>query len=89
MEREQDAPVIDPEESFTLDLCESCVDVLRSWKLTRANAGLIRTNIIPEEETPDPADLAEQIVDELFSGEPKLEEAEVESPPQKSQKNPT
>ena len=77
--REQDAPVIDPEESFILDLCEACADELRSWKLIRTNTGTL-----PEkEDKPDPADLAEQIVNELYkdaSGSADPEESP-EAPP--------
>lgn len=60
--REEDASTINQEEAFVLDLCEACVDELRSWKMVRTNTG-----ILPEkEDKPDPAELAEQIVNELF-----------------------
>ena len=39
--RETDAPVINQKETFTLDLCEACVDELRSWKMVRANTGIL------------------------------------------------
>lgn len=62
-------------ETFSLDLCESCVDVIRSWKMVRANT-VIRADIIPGKEPETPADLTAQITDELFgtsSDDPELE----------------
>ena len=45
--REENAPVIG--EIYELDLCESCADELRSWKMVHASAG-----IVPEQSMPDP-----------------------------------
>lgn len=62
--REEDASTINQEEAFVLDLCEACVDELRSWKMVRTNTG-----ILPEkEDKPDPAELAEQIVERTVQG---------------------
>lgn len=70
--RETDAPVINQKETFTLDLCEACVDELRSWKLAYVNTG-----VLPEkEDKPDPADRAEQIVNELFKDAPESADPE-------------
>jgi len=70
--RETDAPVINQKETFTLDLCEACVDELRSWKLAHVNTG-----VLPEkEDKPDPAELAEQIVNELFKDAPESADPE-------------
>lgn len=83
--RETDAPVINQKETFTLDLCEACVDELRSWKLAHVNTG-----VLPEkEDKPDPAELAEQIVNELFKDAPESadpEEAPEDTAPPKSRK---
>ena len=54
--REENAPVIG--ETYELDLCESCADELRSWKMVHANAG-----VIPEQKTPDPEE--KEISEEL------------------------
>lgn len=83
--REEDASTINQEEAFVLDLCEACVDELRSWKMVRTNTG-----ILPEkEDKPDPAELAEQIVNELFKDAPESadpEEAPEDTAPPKSRK---
>ena len=70
--RETDAPVINQKETFTLDLCEACVDELRSWKMVRANTGILSE----KEDKPDPADHAEQIVNELFKDAPESADPE-------------
>lgn len=59
--REEDAPIIG--ETYKLDLCENCVDKLRSWKAVHASAG-----VVPERKTPD---LGEK---EIFEGLPEWEE---------------
>lgn len=70
--RETDAPVINQKETFTLDLCEACVDELRSWKLAHVNTGVLPG----KEDKPDPADRAEQIVNELFKDAPESADPE-------------
>ena len=81
--RETDAPVINQKETFTLDLCEACVDELRSWKLAHVNTG-----VLPEkEDKPDPAELAEQIVNELFKDAPESADPE-EAPEDTAPLNP-
>lgn len=83
--REEDASTINQEEAFVLDLCEVCVDELRSWKLAHVNTG-----VLPEkEDKPDPVDHAEQIVNELFKDAPESadpEEAPGDTAPPKSRK---
>ena len=69
--REEDAPTINQEEAFVLDLCEACADELRSWKMVRANTGILSE----KEDKPDPAELAEQIVNELHGDIPDTKEA--------------
>ena len=44
--REENAPVIG--ETYELDLCESCADELRSWKMVHESTG-----VVPEQSTPD------------------------------------
>lgn len=44
--REEDASTINQEEAFVLDLCEACVDELRSWKMVRTNTGILPVLII-------------------------------------------
>lgn len=81
--RETDAPVINQKETFTLDLCEACVDELRSWKMVRANTGILSE----KEDKPDPADHAEQIVNELFKDAPESADPE-EAPEDTAPLNP-
>ena len=40
--REEDAPVMDGE-TVTLDLCETCVDELQSWKMIHTSGDISRT----------------------------------------------
>lgn len=80
--REEDAPVIDGE-TITLDLCKSCVDELRSWKMVHASAG-----VIPEQKTPNPEE--KEISEELPERQedaPEEKQPE-ELPPLKLQKRP-
>lgn len=76
--REEDVSPINQEETFTLDLCEACADELRSWKMVRTNTG-----ILPEkEDKPDPAELAEKIVNERYGDIPDTKELELEETPE-------
>lgn len=77
VDRESGEQLINREEIFTLDLCEDCTDELRSWKQTCANTGTL-----PEkEDKPDPADLAEQIVNELYKDASESADPEATAPP--------
>lgn len=50
-------------ETYELDLCESCADELRSWKMVHESTG-----VVPEQSTPDPGEK------EIFEGLPEWEE---------------
>lgn len=73
--REEDAPVIG--ETYELDLCESCADELRSWKMVHESTG-----VVPEQSTPDPEE--KEISEELPEREedaPEEKQAEELPPP--------